>query len=50
MIEVGNGNGVDLISDSKGRIQNNSQVLSRRGKLDEWEPEMKSFIILSRWS
>lgn len=38
-------NRVDLISERKGRIQNNSQFISRTGKPDEGEPEMKQSCI-----
>jgi len=35
MIEAGSGNRVALISESKGRIQDDFQITSRRRKLDE---------------
>jgi len=41
MIEAGSGNGVDLISESKATIQNNSQVTSGSGKLNVGESKMK---------
>ena len=40
MIE-GPQNRIDLISESKGRIRENIQVVGRRGKLDVREPKMK---------
>ena len=39
------GNGVDLISESQGRVKNNSQVTDKRVKLDVREPKIKKSCI-----